>query len=242
MRNCAKVYIGWDERERLAFNVAARSLLRRTSIPIDVEPIKLERCKKAGLIYRPMDRKDGKIWDVLSEAYCSTEFAISRFLVPIMQHEGFALFVDSDVVFLCDVAEVFALADMRKAVQVVKHPAYLPASDTKMDGQVQTAYHRKNWSSVVLWNCGHPAHERLSLGAINTLPGRALHQFFWLNADEIGELPPEFNWLVGIQDKPANPKIAHYTLGTPDMPGLEQSQHSDIWWRERKPQVVGETP
>jgi len=226
-----KVFIGYDQREHLAYQVASASLRKRASIPVDVQPIKLDRCKRAGLIYRPMDLRGGRLWDVLSEAYCSTEFAISRFLVPLLQHDGWALFVDSDVVFLGDIAELLPLANQRKAVQVVKHD-YMPTLETKMDGQAQVAYPRKNWSSVVLWNCGHHAHERLTLGAINSLPGRTLHQFFWLEPQEIGELPAEWNWLVADQPKPNNPKIAHFTNGYPALPGVPPREHDEIWWNE----------
>lgn len=224
-----RVYIGWDPREYIAWSVAQSSLLRHTKEKIDVHALRLNRLRKNGLYFRPTGtRQDGVMWDLLSDAPCSTEFAISRFVVPLIQHEGWALFTDCDVVFLADVMELLALADPTKAVQVVKH-LHRGHEQNKMDNQPQTAYARKNWSSVVLWNCAHEAHERLNLGAINTLPGRALHQFCWLRDEEIGDLPQEWNWLVGVQPKPEKPKIAHFTLGGPFLYGWPTKEHDEIW-------------
>lgn len=219
------IYIGVDQREPKSLQAALNSL---RDVSPWASPILLdsERLSNRGLLYRLQDRR-GQIYDLISAAPCSTDFAISRFLVPILHQSGWALFVDSDVVFLRDVEELMALADPTKAVMVVKHHNGHEAG-TKMDGQTQTLYARKNWSSVMLFNCDHPANERLTLHDVNTRPGRWLHRFGWLADEEIGELPGQWNWLVGIQPKPENPAIAHYTLGTPE---LMESPHSDIWWR-----------
>ena len=218
------IYIGVDRREPKSLQAAVRSL--RTVSTHPWTPLETDRLTQRGLLWRPQDRR-GTIYDLISDAPCSTDFAISRFLVPILHQTGWALFVDSDVVFLRDVNSLFRLADKNKAVMVVKHHnGHEPG--TKMDGQAQTLYARKNWSSVMLFNCDHLANERLTLHDVNTRPGRWLHRFGWLHDDEIGELPGEWNWLVGMQEKPANPAIAHYTLGTPE---LVDSPHADIWWR-----------
>lgn len=99
-----------------------------------------------------------------------------------------------------------------------------------MDAQVQTSYPRKNWSSVILWNTDHPANRRLTLHDVNTRPGLWLHQFGWLHDDEIGALPPEWNWLVNVQERPAYPGIAHFTLGGPFTPGWKGAQNDEIWY------------
>src|SRR5205823_1871133 len=127
-----------------------------------------------------------------SDAPMSTEFAISRFCVPFLQSEGWAVFADCDILCWSDINELFALANDKYAVMVVQHK---PLSDTgvKMDGQMQTIYNCKNWSSLVLWNCGHPANQRLNLEKLNTWPGRHLHAFKWLQNGEIGELPEYWN-------------------------------------------------
>lgn len=233
-----KVYIGHDKREQLAYDVAEHSL-HAYRWDCEVIPLKADRLYDYGLLRRPTDRR-GQNYDIPSGAPVSTDFAISRFLVPHLCQSGFALFVDCDVVFMDDVANLFALADPSKAVQVVQH-APLDESGTKMDGQAQTAYSRKNWSSVMLFNCDHPANRRLSLQDVCERPGRDLHRFYWLNDEEIGALPAEWNWLVGVQDKPDKPALAHFTLGTPNLTdALRDSAHSEIWWNAYRRLCGGE--
>lgn len=219
------IYIGYDHREPQSYDVAVASLKRRASEPVHVTPLNIYKLAETGLLRRPQDTR-GQRYDILSNAAASTEFAISRFLVPILAQTGWALFCDSDVVFLGDVADLFRQADPRYAVQVVKH-AHEPSEREKMDGQRQLSYPRKNWSSVILWNCDHPANKRLSLGDIQERRGLDLHGFYWLHDSEIGELSKEWNWLVSVQEKPQAPKIAHFTLGTPEVGVL--SEHSQIW-------------
>lgn len=226
------VYIGFDSREPKSYEVARRSLLKHASIPVHIVPLNAMKLAETGLLRRPQDTR-GQRYDILSNAAASTEFAISRFLVPILAQHGWALFVDSDVVFLDDVAELFSLRDERYAVQVVKHPYEISGanwSTAKMDGQQQLGYRRKNWSSVVLWNCDHVANMRLSLADVQERRGLDLHQFYWCNDAEIGELPPEWNWLVGAQEAPQTPKIAHFTLGTPEVGVM--GEHAGLWLAE----------
>lgn len=223
-----RVYIGFDQREAAAYAVAEKTLKKHSPCAV-VTPLKADRLAASGLLRRPQDRR-GLIYDILSNAPCSTEFAISRFLVPHLAQTGWALFVDADVVFLADVAELFDQADQDKAVMVVKHNNGHVAG-TKMDGQEQLLYPRKNWSSVVLWNCDHPANKRLSLQDVNDRPGRDLHAFYWLADSEIGSLTPDWNWLVGVQEEPLFPKLAHFTLGGPFLPGWKGAQHDDLWLR-----------
>lgn len=227
-----RIWIGFDFREKEAYAVAAKTA---TAFGCDVIPIYEQRLRDAGLLTRPLDRR-GLMYDLNSSANQSTDFAISRFFVPILQHSGWALFADCDVVFLRDPHELLRIANPKKAVMVVKHVDLPIGEPTKMDGQVQTAYSRKNWSSVMLVNADHPANRRLNLLSLNQLPGRDLHAFSWLHDSEIGELPAEWNWLVGIQSKPANPAIAHFTLGVPCLPNWEPKEHDSIWHlaREKK--------
>jgi hypothetical protein len=227
-----QVYIGYDRREPAAYNVAAHTL-RLTS---GLEPIGLDvrRLRRSGLYNRTAYvHPDGARYDAISEAPMSTEFAISRFLVPIIHQTGYALFTDCDVVFLRDVKELFYEADPSYAVSVVKHD-YVPKTTTKMDGQRQVPYTRKNWSSVMIFNLEHAGNRRLTLHDVNTRSGLDLHSFYWLNDSEIGELPPEWNWLVGEQPKPANPGIAHYTLGGAWLPNWTGAEHDEIWLEANK--------
>lgn len=224
-----KVYIGYDAREREAFRVAASSLLRR-SPGLHAQALRSDRLREQGLLTRVHDAR-GVAYDFASQAPCATDFAISRFFVPLLAHSGWALFVDCDVVFLEDVREIMEYAQPDKAVCVVKH-APLPSVGTKMDGQPQLAYNRKNWSSVMLFNCDHPANRRLNIGALNTMPGRDLHALYWLADSEIGELPARYNWLVNVHEKPRNPVIAHFTLGGPWFPNWTGAEHDELWSRE----------
>lgn len=219
-----KVYIGYDPAEDLAYKMAARSLKKVSSVPF--EPLNAERLRSAGLYNRMIDKR-GQMYDFPSNAPCSTEFAASRFLVPLLCQSGWALFVDCDILFYADPLELLALADRTKAVQVVKH--YHVGKGEKMGGMVQTAYPRKNWSSVMLFNCDHPANRRLSLRDVNERPGRDLHAFYWLNDNEIGDLPAEWNWLVNVQPEPDTIKLAHFTNGGPWIRGWQPQEYDDLW-------------
>lgn len=235
LQSAASVYVGWDAREVPAYQVACSTMVERSSIPLRITPLRLRPLELAGLIRRPRSVRHGCMWDEISQAPMSTEFAISRFLTPLLAQSGWALFVDGDVVVLEDVASLYALADDDYAVMCVQHPWALsggnPPGDQgwKMDGQMQTSYARKNWSSVMLFNCDHPANRGLTLERINSLPGRDLHRFCWLDDRWIGALPPEWNWLVGVQSRPATPNLAHFTLGGPWLPGWEPHEHDDLW-------------
>jgi hypothetical protein len=218
-----KVYLGWDSREAPAYGVAAKTLYNTSGIV--PTPLKADRLAAAGLYSRPVDM--GRGYDLPSNAPCSTEFAASRFLTPILAQTGWALFADCDVVFLRDVAEMLTGLEPGKAVYVVKHQQ--KGGGTKMDGQAQTSYSRKNWSSVMLFDCNHEANWRLSVEDVSRRPGRDLHGFFWLHDDEIGELGPEWNWLVNVVPKPNNLGIAHFTLGGPWFPDWQGAEHDDLW-------------
>lgn len=221
-----KVYIGHDPREQAAYDTAVRSLAR-VSPGVEPTPLQAERLAASGLLRRAVDHRGG-MYDLPSNAPCATEFAVSRFLVPHLAQTGWALFTDCDVVFLQDVDRLLDIADPNKAVMVVQHSP-LEDEGTKMDGAIQLRYPRKNWSSVVLWNCDHPANQRLSLQDVNERPGRDLHRFYWLADSEIGALPAEWNWLVGVQRKPELPAIAHFTLGGPWFPNWGGAEHDNLW-------------
>jgi len=220
------IYLGYDSRERQGYLVARNSIERRASIPVLITPLHLNLVSH--LIPAPIKRSE-QMWDIESDAPQSTEFARSRFCIPKIQRDGWCLFADSDILCLTDIKNLFDLADDNYAVMVVKHK-HEAGGETKMDGQVQTYYERKNWSSVILFNCSHPAHYRLTDSRLNMWPGRDLHAFKWLQDDEIGELSPQWNHLVGIDNGDAH--ILHFTLGTPDMQGYENCDFADLWHDE----------
>lgn len=224
-----RVYLGYDPREHAAYQVAKYSLLKHASGPVIVTPVRLDRNEAWGTVTRPWIMKDEQMYDIISRAPQSTEFAITRFLVPILAQEGIALFADSDVVFMDDVFKLVGYAeDMVGAVFVCKH-SHTPREKVKMDNRIQSQYARKNWSSVVLWNVDHPSNRKLTLEMINNVPGRDLHGFCWLDDIEIVALPLECNWLVGVEPKPSNPIIAHFTLGGPWLQNWRPHEHDEIW-------------
>lgn len=224
-----KVYIGFDSREREACRVAHSSLLDVTCGELEPEFLDVEKLQAQGLLTRPVDHRDGQDYDLVSNAPQSTRFAVSRFLVPILCQQGPALFVDGDVVFREDPRRMLPASNY--AVRVVRH-SHQPVDPYKMVNQHQTVYPRKNWSSVMLFNCDHAANRRLSLRDVNERPGRDLHQFYWLHDSEIGVLDPRWNWLVGEQPEPSlGQGIAHFTRGGPWLPGWKRAEYDDIWMK-----------
>lgn len=227
------IWIGWDPREAAAFAVSVHSARRRLTIPIPVRGLVLRELREAGLYTRRTGRlhRPGcptQLYDIISDAPMSTEFAISRFLVPHLAKSGWALFLDGDVLVRHKLTELFDMADPTKAVQVVKHD-FDPTYDRKMDEQLQQRYPRKAWSSVMLFNVEHPANRNLTVELINNAPGRDLHAFCWLKDSEIGELPVAWNWLVGHSNPDVEPKIVHFTDGAPCMLGYERQPYAGEW-------------
>lgn len=226
-----QIYLGWDSREWRAFNVASLSIKTHATSAVIVHRLAMSTLKAKGLYTRPTQhREEGGYWDEISQAPMSTGHAIARFFVPyLQQYAGWALFADGDILLRRDIGELFALADDRCAVQVVQH-RYAPIDTVKMDGQVQTQYARKNWSSVMLLNCAHPSHRALNLELLNSVPGRDLHRFCWLLDDHIGALPEAWNWLEGHSSPSIDPALCHFTSGVPDMPGYEHVAYADEWY------------
>ncbi len=216
------VYIGWDSREDIAYQVCRHSLLRRSSEPVAVTPLKQDDLCARGLYQRPPD------------PLASTEFVYTRFLVPhLAGHDGWALFCDCDFLWLADIKHLIALADERYAVMCVHHD-HRPPETTKMDGRVQTVFPRKNWSSMVLYNCGHPANQTLTPALINHETGAYLHQFQWLDDELIGAVPETWNWLEGWCDKPArgHPAAVHFTRGGPWFKEWMDVDYAELWLAE----------
>jgi hypothetical protein len=231
------VWIGFDPREAAAFAVARQSILRfNQHLPIN--GVVLSDLIAQGLYYRITERRLGRLWDRISEAPMSTEFAISRFLVPTLVkrqckgwHDGgWAVFMDCDVLVRDNLTNLRKLLDDTKAVCCVKHN-HNPKNKTKMDGQEQTSYPRKNWSSVMAFNVDHPANKVLDVEMVNSMPGRDLHRMCWLNDEDIGELPPEWNYLVGDMTLPegTTPKIVHFTNGGPWLEAFKDVEYADEW-------------
>lgn len=228
------IWIGFEPRETAAFAVCRASINLHLTQPVPVNGIVLDDMRELGLYRRQTGTANGQLWDVISEAPMSTEFAISRFLTPILaQHQlggGMAMFMDCDIMARANLIPLLdaCAADKTKAVWCVKHN-HQPTNDTKMDGQAQTRYSRKNWSSVMVFNCDHPSNTHLTIDLVNSVPGRDLHRFCWLEDSEIGELHPVCNYLVGHTklEQGVEPELVHWTDGAPCMPGYEDAEYAD---------------
>jgi hypothetical protein len=226
-----EIVAGWDPREVAGYNLCEFSAIRRTSRPLRFVPLMENALRFENLYTRPHENRNGQLWCPISNAPMTTSFANSRFLVQWLARGDWALFCDfADMMFLEDPAELFALADERYAVMVVKRE-HKPTESEKMDGQIQTTYERKNWSSLILWNRRHLANANLTLDMVNGLPGRDLHRFCWLADHEIGHLDPGWNYLVGVDDLTVKPRLLHFTNGTPELGRLDQPW-ADMWLNE----------
>jgi len=213
------VFIGYDSKERVAYNVLSHSIIQNSTKPVAITPIALNNIKD----------------DFVRERnnLSSTEFSFSRFIIPhLMNYRGWALFMDCDMLMFEDIAELWRLRDDKYAVQVCKHD-YTPKNTTKFLGQTQTAYPKKNWSSFMLMNCAKCS--ALTPDYVNSATGLELHQFKWLEGDHlIGDLPLEWNWLVGEYDHKEDVNNVHYTEGGPWFEEYKDVDYSQDWFYNYK--------
>lgn len=232
-----EVFIGYDPRLARQWKICARSLVDTAALPLRIRPIGIRTLARIGWYNRPtetLQASGGPVWlvDKISKAPMSTEFALARFFVPFVAQARWAVYCDSDFLFRADIARLVELADSRYAVQVVQHE-HAPAEAMKMDGQKQSSYARKNWSSLILWNLSHAGcmTGRLNKFQCNTEPGLWLQQFRWLKDHEIGALPPEWNWIEGARDirDSREPNAVHFTAGTPDMSEHQGAAYTEEW-------------
>ena len=211
------IFIGYDHREAIAYHVCANSIIRHSSKPVSLTPLALKN----------MQDYEEKHTDG------SNQFIYSRFLVPhLMGYKGWAIFMDGDMLLRDDIEKLWALRDESKAVMVVKHD-YKTKMTEKYLGSKNENYPRKNWSSVILWNCEHPANSVVTPEFIQTATGAQVHRFTWLDDNLIGELPIEWNWLPDEFGANQEAKLLHYTLGTPSFHDFATTPMGDEWHRER---------
>lgn len=233
-------YIGWDSRESVCSYVAAHTIRKRTDALLNIQYLKHRELRNHGDFARPwlVDGATGNFTDLIDGKPFSTEFSHTRFLVPhLMNYRGWALFMDADMIFLSDIKKLFAFCDDKYAIMCVKH-RHNPDGATKMDNRLQTRYHRKNWSSFVLWNCGHEANKKLTPECVNFMPGRNLHAFTWLDDSMIGDLPFTYNYISGVSPHfPKNgknnmPDVIHYTEGGPWFDENKEVPYAHSWTME----------
>jgi len=243
------IYIGYDDRERDAYEVLRHSILKYNK-SYNIIPLVQSALRRAGLYRRAarMDSVDGKrvMVDETDGRPFSTQFTFTRFLIPALnQYDGWALFMDCDMMLRTDIGELFDRYARNKeyAVQCVKHN-YNPNKSEKMDGQVQQIYNRKNWSSFMLWNCSHASNLRLTVDDANVKTGSWLHGLSWLDDSDIGGIDEEWNWLDDWSPENINPKNVHFTTGGPWFKEWEAKRQSDIQyageWEVMRSQLISE--
>ena len=208
------LFVGFDPREAVAYHVFCSSIIQNTSVPVQITPLVLSQLQEFN------ETHDDR----------SNDFVYSRFLTPYLtDYKGWAIFADGDMVCQGDLKELIDMADPSKAVMVVKHD-YQTKATQKYLGNINEDYPRKNWSSVILWNCEHPKHKILTPDFVSKQTGKFLHRFSWLDDDEIGELPLEWNWLASEYKVNCEAKLIHFTLGTPCFKDYKNSDMADIWY------------
>ena len=210
------IFIGYDSKEKVAYNVLSHSIIQNSTKPVAITPIALNNLKDDFVRER--------------NALSSTEFSFSRFMIPhLMNYQGWALFMDCDMLMFEDISKLWRMRDDSKAIQVCKHD-YTPKESKKFLGQVQTKYEKKNWSSFMLMNCKKCT--TLTPDYVNKASGLELHQFKWLEGDHlIGDLPLEWNWLVDEYEYKEDVNNVHYTKGGPWFEEYAKCDYSQDWFR-----------
>jgi hypothetical protein len=208
-----RIFVGFDQRESIAYHVFCQSVIDTASRPVSITPLALNTLSG----YKEA-HTDG-----------SNAFIYSRFLTPFLTgFDGWAIFADGDMVCREDIAGLWNLRDSRFALQVVKHD-YKTKAKVKYLGNRNEDYPRKNWSSLMLINCSHPKHRILTPEFLQTKSGKFLHRFEWLDDDEIGDLPASWNWLTTEYDDNHGASLLHYTLGTPCFRDYRDAPMAEIW-------------
>lgn len=208
-----RIFVGYDTNEPVAYHVCVDSIIRHATRPLSITPLALSTL--------PYEERHGD---------GSTQFAYTRFLAPYLSgFRGLSLFLDGDMVVRDDIGKLFDIMPIGSAVCVVKHPEYTPKYETKFRNQEQRAYPKKNWSSVMLFQNSSSFCQQLTPEYVSNASGAHLHQFEWLPEDRIGELPAEWNHLVGQYEHNDDAKILHYTDGIPPFRAYTHCDHAPDW-------------
>ena len=213
MSKLLNIFVGFDQKESIAYHTFVQSIIENSTIPLSITPL-----AENNLDEDTENHTDG-----------TNKFTYSRFLVPyLMDFKGLAIFVDGDMVCLSDLKKLKNFYDPSTALSVVKHD-YKTKHKLKYFGQKNEDYPRKNWSSVIVWNCEHPKNKILTPDFISKKEGSFLHRFNWLNDDEIGNLPKTWNWLAMEYEERNKVDLIHYTLGTPCFKDYSNTALSKFW-------------
>ncbi len=210
------IFVGYDPREAVAYHVCVNSIIRHSKMPLSITPLALNNLRDYA-----ENHTDG-----------SNQFIYSRFLVPhLMEYKGWAIFIDGDMLLKTDISELWSLRDPSKAVMCVHHN-YKTKAHQKYLGSANQDYPRKNWSSVVMWNCEHPVNQVLTPEFIQNATGAQLHRFTWIPDNQMGQLPVEWNWLPDEFGRNPDAKLLHWTLGTPCFHEYADAPMAEEWHKE----------
>ena len=211
------VFVGYDPREAIAYHVCANSIIRNASAPVAIIPVALN-------LFTDYKETHGDN---------SNHFVYTRFLVPyLMDFKGRAIFIDGDMVVRGDIIELYESLQTAHDVAVVKHD-YKTRMPVKYMGAPNEDYPRKNWSSVIVWDCQSYPNRRLTPDFVQKQPGSFLHRFAWIDDDRIQALPTEWNWLPDELGENTQAKLLHYTLGTPCFREFADTTQAAEWHKER---------
>jgi len=218
MKDIIPIFIGYDPREAVAYHTCVNSIIRHATQPVAIHPVALN-------LFAEYKETHGDN---------SNHFVYTRFLVPWLMHwSGWAIFIDGDMIVRDDIAKLWNLRQSNKDVMVVKHD-YKTRMPVKYMGAKNEDYPRKNWSSVILWNCSSFPNRKLTPEFIQNATGSLLHRFTWLDDDRIGSLPVEWNWLPDEFGPNENAKLLHYTLGTPCFNEFKDTPMAEVWHQEHQ--------
>jgi lipopolysaccharide biosynthesis glycosyltransferase len=210
------VFVGYDPREAIAYHVCANSIIRNASAPVAIIPVALN-------LFTDYKETHGDN---------SNHFVYTRFLVPyLMDFRGRAIFIDGDMVVRGDIIELYESLNTGYDVAVVKHD-YKTRMPVKYMGAPNEDYPRKNWSSVIVWDCQSYPNRRLTPDFVQKQPGSFLHRFSWIDDDRIQALPIEWNWLPDELGENTDAKLLHYTLGTPCFHEFVDTTQAAEWHNE----------
>lgn len=210
------LFCGYDAREAIGFHVFVASVLKLASVPVAIHAL-----------------------DAKGLPQGSNSFTFSRFLVPhLMGFKGRAIFADAcDMLMLADIAELDSLFDPQYAVQVVQHPEYQSLHARKYVGTEmeceQSNYSRKNWASMMLINCEHPAWAGMTPQRICNAKPLELLQLGFALTNEIGSIPDQWNRLFDEGQSVDAAALGHWTAGTPAFAHYETSPGAELWFAQR---------
>lgn len=221
-----QIYIGYDSKQPEASKVCEYSI-RKHMPDAEIYHINRDELVNTNLWYRN------------DEDPHSTEFTYTRFLTPYLNgYRGLAMFVDSDFIFtetlhLLETEICVNYPEMDKAVYVCQHPEYTPKADTKFFGQKQIKFPRKNWSSLMVFDCSHPLTRQLRPDVVNTASPQYLHRLHWAD-EQIGNISLSWNFLCGeyVSYDVLPPKGIHFTNGGP-FNNVHGQDFEELWYKLR---------